>query len=167
MRHFKLHLKSRFKPLYTRVRRYLPLAFFIEYYRSSRKMENLVKERNRLFDNLVAESSSKKCLQIGVKEKYGAKFGPNWVSVDLYDKREFIDFHYDIQDLKFEDNEFDIIVCISILEHIPYPEKAIQELCRVLKPGDAIWVQLPFNFPYHGSYNNDYWRVSPDGLRVL
>jgi SAM-dependent methyltransferase len=128
-------------------------------------MGNLAKERNELFNKLIAENTKKKCLQIGVKEDIGAKFGSNWVSVDQFDMRDFIDFHYDIHDLKFVDSEFDVVVCISILEHIPYPEKAIKELHRVLRPGGEIWVQLPFHFPYHEA-PKDYWRASPDGLRI-
>ncbi|WP_254658054.1 class I SAM-dependent methyltransferase [Pleurocapsa sp. PCC 7327] len=95
----------------------------------------------------------------------GKKFGPNWISVDKYDKREFIDYHYDIHDLKFEDESFDAAVCWSILEHVPYPQKAIAELHRVLKPNGKIWVQLPFHYPFHEE-PKDYWRVTPDGLRI-
>lgn len=83
----------------------------------------------------------------------------------IYDTREFIDFNYDIHDLKFEDNSFDVAVCLSILEHVPYPQKAIAELHRVLKPGGEIWVQLPFSYPYHEG-PQDYWRASPQGLRI-
>lgn len=155
------------KNLYNGVlRKYMPeLYYFIQYYRASRKLGNLYDESTTLFQTMLRESENKRCLQIGVKEHHGGKFGPNWTSVDLYDMRDFIDFHYDIHDLKFEDETFDVAVCMSVLEHIPYPQKAISELHRVLKPGGAIWVQLPFCFPYHEA-PKDYWRVSPDGLRV-
>lgn len=143
-----------------------PLLFYlIQYRRAVRKMTDKTKERDRLFNEFIDSSSNLKCLQIGVKEDFGAKYGSNWVSVDKFDQREFIDFHYDIHDLKFEDESFDTVACISILEHIEYPQKAIEELHRVLRPGGKIWVQLPFNYPYH-SGPNDYWRVSPDGLRI-
>jgi len=128
-------------------------------------MGNGTEERERLFTELLERSQGQKCCQIGVKDSYGAKFGDNWASVDLYDTRSFIDFHYDIHNLEFSDEQFDVAVCISILEHIENPQKAIGELERVLKPGGVIWVQIPFHHPYHGS-PKDYWRASPDGLRV-
>lgn len=121
--------------------------------------------KDRAFNQLINSSKRKKCLQIGVKDDYGKKFGDNWICVDLYDERDFVDYQYDIHDLKFKNDMFDVIVCISILEHIPFPEKAIQELYRVLKPGGEIWVQLPFNYPYHEG-PKDYWRCSPDGLKI-
>jgi ubiquinone/menaquinone biosynthesis C-methylase UbiE len=41
----------------------------------------------------------------------------------------------DICDLPFEDNQYDVILCNHVLEHIPDDTKAMQELYRVLKPG--------------------------------
>lgn len=148
------------------VRRTMPEAyFFMMYYRGMNKLGNSYDASVRHFRDLLDSTSNGSCLQIGVKEIHGAKFGPNWVSVDLYDTRDFIDYHYDIHDLKFENESFDAVVCISILEHIPYPQKAISELCRVLKPGGKIWIQMPFTYPYHEG-PDDYWRASPQGLRV-
>lgn len=159
-------LKNHVKDLYRRMGKYFPGVFYhLQYYRATKKIGNMATERNRLFSNLISKSSDKRCLQIGVKNDYGAKYGPHWIAVDLYDDRAFIDFHYDIHDLKFDDNRFDLVVCISILEHVPNPQKAIAELNRVLKPGGEVWVQLPFQFPYHEA-PKDYWRVSPDGLRL-
>jgi ubiquinone/menaquinone biosynthesis C-methylase UbiE len=37
----------------------------------------------------------------------------------------------------FEDNQYDVILCNHVLEHIPDDTKAMQELYRVLKPGDG------------------------------
>jgi SAM-dependent methyltransferase len=162
----KQQLLARTKPVFHRLQKAAPeLYFFVQYYRAARKLGNMAAQRDRVLKQLIDGSKQKKCLQVGVKEGYGAKFGPNWTSVDLYDKRDFIDFNYDIHDLKFADEEFDVAVCTSILEHVKYPERAIKELHRVLKPGGEVWVQLPFCFPYHGE-PNDFWRASPAGLRI-
>lgn len=148
------------------VRRTMPEAyFFMMYYRGMSKLGNAYGNSIRDFQDLLEATTGGTGLQIGVKEVHGAKFGPNWTSVDLYDTRDFIDYNYDIHDLKFEDDCFDAAVCISILEHIPYPQKAISELSRVLKPGGRIWIQMPFAYPYHEG-PEDYWRASPQGLRV-
>jgi ubiquinone/menaquinone biosynthesis C-methylase UbiE len=39
--------------------------------------------------------------------------------------------------LPFEDNQYDVILCNHVLEHIPDDTKAMQELYRVLKPEDG------------------------------
>ena len=49
----------------------------------------------------------------------------------------------DICNLPFSDNEFDIILCNHVLEHIPDDTKAIQELYRVLKPNGFGVFQIP------------------------
>jgi SAM-dependent methyltransferase len=111
---------------------------------------------------LAFSAAGKNCLQIGVR---GNKVGPNWVSVDLHDSSPLIDFHYDITSLGFADALFDACMCNAILEHVDDPQKAISELYRVLKPAGQIWVEVPLNQPYHPS-PNDYWRVTPPGLRT-
>jgi ubiquinone/menaquinone biosynthesis C-methylase UbiE len=85
--------------------------------------------------------------------------------VDKFDKRDFIDHHDDIHSLHFADNTFDAVACIAILEHLPRPWVALAELRRVLKPGGLIWVSLPMTYPYHEA-PKDYWRATPDGLRI-
>ena len=95
----------------------------------------------------------------------GAKPGPNWTSVDLYDTSEKIDFNYDIHNLGFGNAEFDVVCCNAVLEHVEDPAKAIRELQRVLKPGGLVWVEVPFNQPYHPC-PHDYWRVTPEGIRL-
>lgn len=141
------------------------LSFLYAYHRALRHLGNQQTAAYTHFADLVANSTTKRCLQIGVKDNIGRKYAPHWVSVDKYDTRPFIDYQYDIHDLGFADDEFDVAVCVSVLEHVPQPLQAIAELHRVLKPGGLIWVQLPFCYPYHES-PRDYWRVSPDGLRL-
>jgi SAM-dependent methyltransferase len=151
------------------IRKRLPtLSFMLQYYRAMRLV-------NKRFgyphiaarDRFLAEANQpgNTCLQIGVKESEGAKRGPNWVSVDKFDTRPFIDYNYDITDMAFADNTFDFACAISILEHLPTPWAAIKELHRVLKPGGKIWLSIPMTYPYHED-PKDYWRASPDGMRI-
>src|SRR5262245_56104528 len=37
--------------------------------------------------------------------------------------------------LPFENNEVDVAYCVSVLEHIPEPQRMVMEIFRVLKPG--------------------------------
>lgn len=53
------------------------------------------------------------------------------------------DVKADICNLPFKDNEYDIIFCNHVLEHIPNDTKAMQELYRVLKPGGMGIFQIP------------------------
>ncbi len=42
-----------------------------------------------------------------------------------------------------EDAFFDAILCTEVLEHIPYPEKAIAEFARLLRPGGVLVLTVP------------------------
>jgi SAM-dependent methyltransferase len=132
------------------------------YWRSMRRQGDRHQDREVLFREFVRAGPEESCLQIGVR---GAKFGPEWVSVDLYDDSPEIDYHYDVADLHFGSETFDRVACNAILEHVVNPVESLRELRRVLKVGGQIWVEVPFHQPYHPT-PHDYWRVSLEGLRV-
>lgn len=48
-----------------------------------------------------------------------------------------------MEHLTFADDSFDCVVHQSILEHVRYPEKALRECCRVLKPGGWLLFEVP------------------------
>jgi SAM-dependent methyltransferase len=137
---------------------------YLKSYRCALKdLGDAFEERERLFADLVANSHGKQCLQIGVM--YGAKYAPHWIAADLYDDSPLIDFKYDVHNLGFPDSSFDVVVCDAVLEHVLYPQKAVDELFRVLRPGGRVWVGLPWVQAFH-EMPKDYWRATPGGLRV-
>lgn len=65
------------------------------------------------------------------------------------------DVKADICNLPFLDNEYDVILCNHVLEHIPNDTKAMQELYRVLKPGGMAILQIPQDLSRTTTYSND------------
>ena len=65
----------------------------------------------------------------------------------------------DAVDLPFVDESVDMIISISLLEHMPEPEKALAEMIRVLKPNGYFYCAVPFMYPFH-SAPNDYVRFT-------
>lgn len=116
-------------------------------------------ESQQRFEKTVAPLKDK--LQIGVR---GEKIGPEWIAVDLFDDSSLIDHNYDIQNLPFESESFDCVVCNAILEHVPWPELALYEFHRILRPGGHLWIEVPFIQAYH-SHPYDYWRCTLPGIR--
>jgi SAM-dependent methyltransferase len=52
--------------------------------------------------------------------------------------------HENIEMLSFKDNEFDMIISNDVFEHVPNPDIAFKECCRVLKPGGEMLATIPF-----------------------
>jgi len=65
------------------------------------------------------------------------------------------DVKADICNLPFSDNEFDVILCNHVLEHIPDDTKAIQELYRVLKSGGMGIFQIPQDLSRETTFEDD------------
>jgi SAM-dependent methyltransferase len=145
------------------IRRVLPgPAHYLRYRRSVARLGDRTRDRAEEYRRFVASGDGRDCLQIGVRD---GKCAPHWISVDLYDTGPEIDFNYDIHDLPFADESFDRVVCNAVLEHVPRPWVALAEFLRVLRPQGEIWVEIPFGMAYHED-PQDYWRVTPDGMRI-
>lgn len=59
---------------------------------------------------------------------------------------------------------FDTILCTSVLEHIPNPDKMWAEIARVLAPGTRVIALIPFLYPLH-EIPHDYFRFTEFKLR--
>jgi len=122
--------------------------------------------RNKL-DKLIAPLASKGVvLEVGSygKPDYG-KYFPNRKGIDIR-PGPGVDIVASVYELPFVDNSFDTVLCISVLEHLTEPSRAVVEMQRVLKPGGTIIISVPFLFPIHES-PNDYWRFTKYGLQHL
>lgn len=65
------------------------------------------------------------------------------------------DVKADICNLPFKDNEFDVIFCNHVLEHIPDDTKAMQELYRILKKGGMAILQIPQDLNREKTFEDD------------
>ena len=94
-----------------------------------------------------------------------SKIGKNICNVDFFAYPN-VDIVCDIEELPFNDNSVDIILNIAVLEHIPNPQKVIDEIHRVLKKGGIIYTAFPFMQGYHAS-PYDFTRVTKEGMKNL
>jgi SAM-dependent methyltransferase len=90
-------------------------------------------------------SSEKKVLHFAPEQAFYKRFRAlkNLVYTTTDLNSPLADVKADICNLPFKDNEFDVILCNHVLEHIPDDTKAIQELYRILKPGGMGIFQIP------------------------
>ena len=64
------------------------------------------------------------------------------------------DIKADIRNLPLENNEFDVIFCNHVLEHIAEDAKALKELYRVMKPGGWGIFQVPIKYDLARTYED-------------
>ncbi len=82
----------------------------------------------------------------------------DYITADLYSPIAAI--KADICDLPFKNNEFDVIFCNHVLEHIEDDKKAMSELYRVLKPNGFGIFQIPQDLTREKTYE-DFSITSP------
>jgi SAM-dependent methyltransferase len=76
-----------------------------------------------------------------------------YTTTDLFSP--LADVKADICNLPFEDNQYDVIFCNHVLEHIPDDTKAMQELYRVLKPDGMAILQIPQDLNRATTFSDD------------
>lgn len=76
------------------------------------------------------------------------------------------DFVCSLDAIPKEDETYDAILNTEVLEHVPDPQKVIDEFYRVLKPGGKLFLTTPQMFPVHGAPYN-FFFFSRYGLRSM
>lgn len=76
------------------------------------------------------------------------------------------DVYYDGSVFPFADGEFDSVVINEVFEHVFHPDGFLSEVGRVLKPGGALLMTVPFVWDEHEP-PRDYARYSSFGLSAI
>ena len=102
-------------------------------------------------------TAPKKVLHFAPEQAFYKRFRQmkhlDYVTTDL--NSPLADVKADICNLPFNDNEFDIILCNHVLEHIPDDTKAMQELYRVMKPGGYGIFQIPQDLKRESTFEDN------------
>lgn len=76
------------------------------------------------------------------------------------------DIVMDATQLTFDNESFDAVFMLEVLEHVVEPKAALNEVNRVLKPGGRFVISTPFVFGIHEA-PYDFWRFTRHGLEHL
>lgn len=55
--------------------------------------------------------------------------------------------------------------CMEVLEHTTDPQAVMNNIYSNMKAGGTLHLSVPFLYPIHG--DEDYWRFTDKGLRIL
>jgi SAM-dependent methyltransferase len=74
------------------------------------------------------------------------------LKINGVDEKRLINANAEV--LPFEDNTFDAVFSVAVLEHVNDVKKAMSESLRVLKPNGVLWANVPnYSSFYEGHYN--------------
>jgi SAM-dependent methyltransferase len=89
-------------------------------------------------------------LDVGSKNRrYDYLLSSRPIAIDIVPNKEKDVLDGDIQNLQFQDNSFNSVVCLEVLEYVRFPQKAIDEMYRVLQAEGNVVVSLPFMMRSH------------------
>jgi SAM-dependent methyltransferase len=94
------------------------------------------------------------------------RFARSYVGTDVIQNSPLVDIVCPAEAIKVQDEWADVVLCLSVLEHVNDPIKAVKELYRVVKPTGVIFASTHGFFPWHPS-PQDHWRWTQTGLPIL
>lgn len=78
-------------------------------------------------------------------------------------EQKWVDIFASADNMPFDNEIFDSVLCTNVLEHVADMEAAFSEIRRVLKKGGYAIISVPFLYPVHES-PYDYYRFTRHGL---
>jgi SAM-dependent methyltransferase len=112
-----------------------------------------------------AHASRGRTLDVGAQNGPYAAFFPNRIALDIRPGKG-VRVLGDVQAMGLADSTFDMVLCTEVLEHVPEPQRALDEMFRVLRPRGTLLLTTRFLFPIHDA-PHDYFRFTKYGLRHL
>jgi predicted SAM-dependent methyltransferase len=133
-------------------------------------------ERHRLLwlylqneTDFFTNTDKKSLLHIAPEQAFYKRFRKQkniqYTTTDLFSP--LADVKADICDLPFDDNQFDMILCNHVLEHIKDDTKAMQELYRVMKVGGMGIFQIPQDMSRASTFEDDSITNKKERARVF
>jgi SAM-dependent methyltransferase len=93
-------------------------------------------------------------------------YARSYIGTDIIRDSPLVDRVCPVEELDVEDESADVVLCLSVLEHVNDPARAVKELYRAVRPGGVVFVTTHGCFPWH-PYPQDHWRWTQTGLPLL
>ncbi len=94
-------------------------------------------------------------------KRFTAVHGDDYLTADL--ESPLARVKLDVMAMPFSDNEFDVVFCNHVMEHVADDLKAMQEIYRVMRPGGWGILQVPLFHPLPETTYEDHNITDPQG----
>jgi SAM-dependent methyltransferase len=129
--------------------------------------------QNRCIKDFAKDIRNKTILELGSGEAVDGKFiysdknkfHPSNTFIRSDVSPEFGHLVVNVETMDYEE-EYDIILCLNVLEHVYDFQTAIKNIYKALKPGGILVLSTPYTYPLH-MIPMDYWRFSAFALRKM
>ena len=113
-------------------------------------------------------SSNKKTLVVHSEDIDYKPYFPNSFAVTKRPDKPadlHVDLYYENLD-QITDESFELILCTGLLEHVPNPQKLIDNLKRILKPSGRLIISASAVFSFHEGPDN-FFHFTPYSFKIL
>jgi SAM-dependent methyltransferase len=99
------------------------------------------------------------------------KYASNYSGIDIVDAEKF-DYKnsrivpFNGEDIPFESDTFDTLICTEVLEHVFNHQKLVDEMYRVMRPGAFGFLTVPWSARFH-YIPYDFFRYTPSSLEKI
>ena len=92
-------------------------------------------------------------------KRFESIHGDNYITADI--ESPLAKVKLDVLDMPFLEDEFEVVFCNHVMEHVADDAKAMSEIYRVLKPGGWGIIQIPLFHPLPETTYEDNSILSP------
>ena len=89
-----------------------------------------------------------------------------YIGTDITKNGDLVDIICPAESLNIKNGYADLVLCLSVLEHVDDPYEVVKELYRVTNKNGIVFASTHGAFPFH-PYPQDHWRWTQTGLKVL
>lgn len=127
-------------------------------------LDQLLKQHVEIMQGVVVDLGGGKARRRG-RFKGGERDTGRWVYLNI-DRSVEPDVIADIEEVPLRSASADCVICCEVLEHVRNPQRCCDEALRILRPGGALILSVPFLFPIHED-PGDYRRFTSEGVLDL
>lgn len=102
--------------------------------------------------------ATRKVLHVAPEQCFHKRFSKmanlDYLTADL--ESPIADYHFDLHQIPFEQDQFDLVLCNHVMEHVEDDFRVMSEILRILKPNGLAILQVPLDPDLPATYEDKH-----------